>query len=178
MPARTRISASPNRARILATGAGDFRLQLAHFAIQMKLGRTWRSDHVFGMRSKLRVPMHRNIARTSAPATPSYLRINFLMSSTTYRTPALSGIAGTKGQAEACCPFRSIPNLGDATVLSPINPARHARPLGCAWLRAALRLLRRGLTGAAGRGLPAVSGRGASRLRNSAPPGGRTRRYC
>ncbi len=150
MPARTRISASPNRARILATGAGDFRLQLAHFAIQMKLGRTWRSDHVFGMRSKLRVPMHRNIARTAAPATPSYQRINFLMPSITYLPLPSPALEATKGEAEACCPFRSIPNLGDATVLSPINPARHARPLGCAWLRAALRLLRRGLTGATG----------------------------
>jgi hypothetical protein len=172
MPARTRISASPNRARILATGAGDFRLQLAHFAIQMKLGRTWRSDHVFGMRSKLRVPMHRNIARTSAPATPSHQRINFLMPSITYLPLPSPALEATKGEAEACCPFRSIPNLGDATVLAPINAARHARPLGCAWLRASSRLLRRGLTGAAGHGLPAVSGRGASRLRNSAPAGG------
>jgi len=26
-----------------------------------------------------------------------------------------------------------------AAVLSPVNPARHARPSGCAWLRAATR---------------------------------------
>jgi hypothetical protein len=54
-----RISFSPNLSSILPTGTGDLRPQFMHLAIQMKFGRELRSDHVFGIRSKLRVPIER-----------------------------------------------------------------------------------------------------------------------
>jgi hypothetical protein len=44
---------------IFPTGTGDLRPQFMHLAIQMKFGRELRSDHVFCIRSKLRVPIER-----------------------------------------------------------------------------------------------------------------------
>jgi hypothetical protein len=54
-------------------------------------------------------------------------------------------------------------------VLAPINPARHARSSSCAWLRAASRLLRRGLIAAPRPGVLKVSGRRASPTQPSPP---------
>jgi len=55
-----------------------------------------------------------------------------------------------------------------------VKHARHARPSGCAWLRAAKRSLRDTLTHSARGGALEVSGRGTSFF-SSAPPAGRTR---
>jgi hypothetical protein len=102
-----------------------------------------------------------------------------LIPSTTYLPLPSPASEWAKGEGRSLLALSEHSRMsGDATVLSPINPARHARRRGPAARGSApFRLLRRGLTGAAGRGLLAVSGRGASRIRNSAPPGGRTRRY-
>ena len=57
-----------------------------------------------------------------------------------------------------------------------VKHARHARPTGCAWLRAASRSLRDPLTHSARGGVLRVSGRGTSSF-SPTPPAGRTRNY-